>query len=60
MERAELTMNDEACSTRKHTVYVDTVFTGKYGKLATGKSLACIMEPGSSHDRNTMAIEKDR
>ena len=39
--------------TRKHSVYMDTMFTRRYG------SLVCMVEPQNSHDRNAVAAEKD-
>ena len=39
-------------------MYVDTTFTRRYGKVPTGETLVCVAEPGNSHDRNAVAVEK--
>ena len=36
----------------------NTLCTRRYGKLQLVK-LVCVAEPGNSHDRKVMAVEKD-
>ena len=42
-------------------MYLDTIFTHVLGgkEAAAGQTLVCMVEPGNSHDRNAMAVEKD-
>ena len=53
-------MTRQSNGTRKLCVYVDTTFTRRYGEAATDEALVCVAEPGNSHDRNAVVVERDR
>ena len=61
MERAEMAANNEAIvwcqkalSVRGYRIYKEI------WEAAPGKTHVCVAEPGNPHNRNVVAVEKDR
>ena len=60
MERAKMAINNEAtlryqkalCE-RGYHIYKEI------GEAATGETLVCMAEPANSHNKNTVAVEKE-
>ena len=61
MKRAEMAANDEAIVQYQKALCVHRYNIYKeIWEAGTGEALVCMAEPRNSHDRNTVAVEKDR